>query len=113
MNVERTTVYAAATSACVLLPVPLVDTYVQNRIRTRMVRDLADRRGLSLTAAQVEELALEPLWDTSSVMRSVVVWPVKKLMGRLFWFLHLRDVVRSYRDCQQRAERIGGELGTP
>jgi hypothetical protein len=76
---ERPHRYALTLVAAELLPVPLLDTLVCNRLRRRLVRVEAERHGVPLPEEQVRELADEPLLDPWRI----VSWPVRKLLGSI------------------------------
>jgi hypothetical protein len=74
---ERPTRYSIAVLAAELLPVPLLDTFVQNRLRRRLVRIEAERHGVPLPDDTIRAMADEPMLDPWRI----VSWPVRKVLG--------------------------------
>jgi len=77
--------HALAVAACELIPVPLLDTLAQNEVRRRLVRTVAEARGATLTDGEVASLADQPMDTVGRVVRGLLKWPVKKLLGPVYW----------------------------
>ena len=77
--------HALAVAACELIPVPLLDTLAQNEVRRHLVRRVAEARGQTLTQEQVVALADQPMDTVGRVVRGLAKWPVKKLLGPVYW----------------------------
>lgn len=73
----RRTVLAVA--AAELVPVPLLDTWLQNRARRWYVRNLAEGRSMVIDEDAVRELADAPF----APGRRMLLWPVKTLLKKL------------------------------
>lgn len=78
---DRAARYGVAVVAVDLLPVPLLDTVLQNRLRRRLVRGEAAAAGVVLSDEAVLELADEPVLD----LWRLLTWPVRKLVGKVLW----------------------------
>lgn len=82
MKIKR---HAAAVAACELVPVPLLDTVLQNLVRRSLVRTLAESRGVTLEPYEIQALADEDL----APGRRALLWPVKKLVSKVFFPLSM------------------------
>jgi hypothetical protein len=74
--------YPLAITAAELVPVPLLDTWIQNRLRIRWTRAHAEAHGWHLDDDAVRALAVEPY----TPLRRVALWPVKAVAKKLLWF---------------------------
>lgn len=77
-GVRRT---AAAVAAAEFVPVPLLDTWLQNQARRWLVRSVAEERNLELDASEVSELADAPM----APMRRIALWPAKFVLKKVFF----------------------------
>lgn len=86
--------HAAAAALCEALPVPLLDTALQNRVRRNLVRTFAQARGDELSDESIRECADRELvpWDR------IVWWPVKKVVSKLVPFWTAWEMLRTYND---------------
>jgi hypothetical protein len=80
---------------CLLVPVPLVDEILAERARRHMVASL-----LVLYGRAEDPRPLKPLWSTPwpgcllgffYLLRKLFLWPIKKLLRTIFFFLAARD----------------------
>lgn len=80
-----------------LVPVPLVDDYIADKLRASMVDRLAQRRQVTLPSDAVKGLSDEPTkpFGTSigSAAKKVFLWPAKKLFRKVFVVLAVKDGV--------------------
>lgn len=98
----RSTRYALTLLAVDLVPVPVLDTWLANRVRRRLVRGEARRAGRDASEAAVVALADDPLWS----WRRLAMWPVKKVVGKLLLPI---AVLRSLHDTATRARAAASE----
>lgn len=82
MTVKR---HALAVAACEMVPVPLLDTLLQNQVRRNLVRTLAEAQGRALDVESIGALADEPL----APMQRAALWPVKKVLCKVFFPLSI------------------------
>ncbi len=82
MKIKR---HAFAVAACELVPVPLLDTALQNVVRRSLVRGIAETSGLKLEPYEIQALADEEL----APAKRALVWPVKKLLSKVFFPLSM------------------------
>lgn len=93
MSVPGTLPTTALVFVAGLFPVPFADTLLQNAVRRRFVRQVSDRYGLELTEPEIRTLAEAPLAPATRV----VLYGVKKVLGRLLWPLAAFGAVRQVR----------------
>jgi hypothetical protein len=88
---------------CPLIPLPLVDDWLESVVRRRAVRDLLRRRGLDPTPGDVEILAGLERPGTGGCLKKALLWPVvklffyllKKLYRKILYFLAVNDGVNA------------------
>jgi hypothetical protein len=100
MHIRR---HALATAACELIPVPFLDTMVQNRIRREMVRCVAEERRLDLDEAALIAIADEPY----APGRRALLWPVKAVAKKVFFFLTPLMMLHEYHQTVKLGESVG------
>ena len=80
-----------------LVPVPLVDDYIADKLRGSMIERLAQRRQLALPAGAVKGLADEPSKPFGSSIggaaKKAFLWPAKKLFRKIFVVFAVKDGV--------------------
>ncbi len=99
----RRTVVAVA--AAELVPVPLLDTWLQNRARRWYVRTLAEDRAMALDEEAVRALADAPF----APGRRMLLWPVKTLLKKVFFGFGLVAAVKEARGVLDLSERLPGQ----
>lgn len=114
-DVRTITVHSLLAGLAPLLPVPLLDDWILDRVRRRLVERLAGEAGLDLRQAAEGERRNERLrlladkdpseWDAGSCvggclhravvvpMRFVLLRVVRKLLRKIFYFLAVKDAV--------------------
>jgi hypothetical protein len=96
----RRTVVAVA--AAELVPVPLLDTWLQNRARRWYVRALADERQLHVDEDVVRALADAPF----APGRRVLLWPVKTLLKKVFFGFGLVTAAKEAHEVLDLEDRL-------
>lgn len=81
--------------ASALVPIPLLDDVAKNYLVRRLIRTLAQREGMSLTAEEIERLTQDPpsgccLWGC---LGNAVVYPIKRLIRKILFFLEIKRAV--------------------
>lgn len=99
MQIRR---HATAVALCELVPLPLLDTLLQNQVRRRLVRHIAAERCLNLDPVEVATIADE---DLGAVGR-LLSWPVRAVLKKVFVFWIPLEMLRAY----QRTVALGEAL---
>jgi len=103
MHVRR---HAVAIAAAELIPVPFVDTWVQNRLRRRMVRKAVVLAGGEATPEVIAVRADEAY----APVRRAALWPVKAVAKKVFWFTTPFLMWKSYDDAVAFGRSLVGEV---
>ena len=86
--------HSVLTGLTPLIPVPVLDDLAKNYFRRRMVRALAASHGRDISAAEVEALTAERGGGClSGCLVQAVVYPLKKIFRKIFFFLEWKRAV--------------------
>ena len=100
--------HAVLTGLTPLIPVPVLDDLVKSYFRKRLVRSLAASAGRPLTDEELSALASEPEGGClGGCVMSVLVYPLKKLFRKIFYFLEWKRAV----DLTSRTYHFGHLVG--
>lgn len=99
--------HALAIAAAELIPVPLVDTWVQNRLRRRLVLRAAAARGEKPS----DEVIAVRADEAYAPVQRAALWPVKAVAKKVFWFVTPFVMWRSYEQAVVFGEGLFGESG--
>ena len=100
--------HSVLTGLTPLIPVPLLDDLVKSYFRKRLVRSLAASAGRPLTDEELNALAAEPAGGClGGCVMSVLVYPLKKLFRKIFYFLEWKRAV----DLTSRTYHFGYLVG--
>jgi hypothetical protein len=100
--------HAVLTGLTPLIPVPLLDDLVKSYFRRRLVRSLAAAAGRPLTDEELNALAAEPSGGClGGCVGTVLVYPVKKVFRKIFYFLEWKRAV----DLTSRTYHFGYLVG--
>ena len=110
--------HAVLTGLTPLIPVPLVDDLVKSYFRKRLVRRLAAGAGRTLSGEELDALAAE---GEGGCLRgcvvSVLVYPLKAVFRKLFYFLEWKRAVdvtsRTYHFGYLVAHALRRQEGAP
>lgn len=94
--------YALLVALVGLLPVPLLDTWLENRLRRRLVRSLARRAGRELAEDDLAVLGDLPPGGCSGCLVALVLRPIKKLLGTLMVVWQAKSLADSFSDVVHR-----------
>lgn len=94
--------YALALTAAELLPVPLADTWVQNRIRLHWTRRHAAAQAWHLDDDALRAMAVQPYLP----LRRAALWPVKAVAKKLLWFAAPVFLWRTWREARAYAAAL-------
>lgn len=86
-----------------LVPVPLLDTWLQNRARRGLVRRVLQARGLTLAPEELAALADTPSGGCLGVLLAVLIWPVKKVLRTVFFAWEVKTVADVASEVFHRA----------
>ncbi|MCA9489477.1 MAG: hypothetical protein KC621_06125 [Myxococcales bacterium] len=95
--------YALVVALCELIPIPLLDGWVENRVRRRMVRLITTRHGIALDDAQVALLADASGAGCMGCFWAIVMWPVKKLLKTVLIVFQAKTITDRFSEVLHRA----------
>jgi hypothetical protein len=104
---DRTATLAAAAA---LIPVPLLDTWVENRARRAVTKQVLAARGIDLPKADIATLSDLPFGGVKGAIKAVLTWPVKKLLGKLFLVFDAKRAWSTRKDVLRRAQLLDEAL---
>ncbi len=94
--------YALMVSLCELIPLPIVDGSIANMLRRRLVRHIARDHGHDLSAEDVGILGTAPGGGCLGCVFGVVLWPIKKVLKTIFFFLNIKTMADIFSDVYHR-----------
>lgn len=95
--------YALLVSLCELVPVPLLDGWIEDQLRRRMMRRIARRHGVDLDAEQLSRLADSPWGGCGALLWGLLLWPVKKLVKTIAFVLQAKSITDKFSEVVHRA----------
>ncbi len=95
--------YALLVALSTLLPVPILDTALQNALQRRMVRSLAMRHNADLDPESVAVLANTAGGGCVGCLWGALVWPVMKLLRTVLIFLQAKQIADTASEQVHRA----------
>lgn len=95
--------YALMISLCELIPIPLLDSGIANWLRKRLVRNQAQAHGVELTSEQLRILGPSGWGGCLGMIKSVLLWPFKKLFKSVLFFLMAKSLADTFSDVVHRA----------
>ena len=84
--------YALLIGLTVMIPIPLLDSTIENLLRRRLVRQLAQRRGVELTEAQIATLGNAPAGGCMGCLWAVATWPFRKILRTILIVLQVKVI---------------------
>ena len=85
--------HAVLSGLALLIPIPFVDDMVVDYFRRRLVRRLGEEHGITLADADVRALSDDPSTGClPGCLGSVLLYPLKKILRNIFFFLELKRV---------------------
>lgn len=94
--------YALLISLCALIPIPLVDRWVENALRRRLVRAIGLRHGVTLDPLDAARLGDAPWGGCAGCLWSIVAWPVKKLLKTLSVVFQVKSIADQLSEVMHR-----------
>jgi hypothetical protein len=95
--------FAATVALCSLIPLPFVDRLVANFVRRKMATALASRHGHTLEGDAAAVLMDAPGGGCLGCVWSIVLWPFKKLLKYVLFFLEAKEIGDDLSDAYHRA----------
>lgn len=81
--------------ASALIPIPFLDDVAKEYLEKRLFRDIAAKEGLTLSKEEQEHLTQEKSGGCCALgcLGSALIYPFKKLLRKLFYFLEIKRAV--------------------
>ena len=102
--------YVVGVAACELIPLPVLDTFVENRVRRAMVRAQAHRHGVALDPAVVAALADKEGLGCAGALKAVLWWPIKKLLKALTTVFMVKGIADTAAEVVHRSLMVDEAL---
>ncbi|MEQ1567935.1 MAG: hypothetical protein ABMA64_20010 [Myxococcota bacterium] len=94
--------YGLLVALCALIPVPILDGWVENHLRRRLARKIAQRHGRTLEPEALALLADAPSGGCLGMVKSVVLWPVKKLLKTFSVVFQVKGITDTFSEVVHR-----------
>ena len=94
--------YALLIGLTALIPIPLVDTGVENWLRRRMVRSLAERHNVTLDDEAVATLGNAATGGCFGCVWSVLLWPIRKIVKTLLFVFQVKTIADTASELVHR-----------
>jgi hypothetical protein len=94
--------YALLVALCALIPLPIVDGMVENYLRRRMARKIAERHGQELPPDALSTLADAPSGGCVGCLFAILWWPVKKLLKTLSVVFQVKGITDTMSEVVHR-----------
>lgn len=107
--------YSLLAGLCPLLPVPFLDDVLVGWIRRMMVTELFETYGIKPTSQHRKTLTARKTNRLVGCLKMVIVYPVKKIFRKVFYFLAIKEAVDVASSVLHegfliRAAIVGGQL---
>lgn len=83
--------YSALAGLCPLIPIPFVDDFIIVRIQRRLYQVIATQHDFYLSVDGAKTLTERPSTLLTSTFKKLVLWPVKKIVTKLVYFLAVKS----------------------
>lgn len=105
--------YALFVSLLRLLPIPVLDWYLESVLRRRLTRLQVAAFEVTPTRKEIGVLASADAGGCLGLLWSVLSWPFKRLLWYLLWVLLIKAMIDTFSDVVARAILVheAGELG--
>ncbi len=94
--------YALLIGLTALIPVPLLDTGVENWLRRRMVRTLAKRHDVTLDDEAIATLGNAASGGCFGCVWSVLLWPVRKILKTVLFVFQIKTIADTASELVHR-----------
>lgn len=95
--------YGLLVSLCALVPVPILDGWIENRLRRRLARKIAARHGKELPGAELATLADAPSGGCLGLVAAIVLWPIKKLLKTITIVFQAKGIADTFSEVVHRS----------
>ncbi len=92
-QMRRAIVYSVLGGLCPLIPVPFVDDVVLTHLNRRYVRGIFRDGSRGISDAQLKALVDGPSKGALGCLVNFVLYPIKKIFKKIFFFLSIKDCV--------------------
>ena len=103
-------VLVLATGLCPLIPLPFVDDWLIARLRRRLITEALSERGLKITPSETARLAADPGITLSGCLWAIVLWPIKKLLRMVLFFLMAKSCLDAAAETAHRLQLLEDAL---
>jgi len=97
---------AALASLAALIPMPLVDSFLENRVRRAATRGILTSRNVVLPAADIATLSDLPSRSWKGAILALLTWPVRKLFRMAFFVFDAKRALNTRRDVVRRGDLL-------
>jgi hypothetical protein len=94
--------YALLISLCALIPVPLLDRWVENALRRRLVRAVGLRHSHRFEPLDASRLGDAESGGCLGLLWSIVAWPVKKVLKTLSVVFQVKGIADAASEVMHR-----------
>jgi hypothetical protein len=94
--------YATLIAATALIPVPLLDRWIENRLRRRLVGAVLGRHGITMEPAELARLADAESGGCMGCLWSVLSWPVRKVLKTLLVVFQVKTIADTASEVLHR-----------
>jgi len=95
--------YALLIALTALIPLPMLDTGVENYLRRRLVRKIAGRHEIELSDEDVVTLAHAPSGGCMGCAWSILGWPIRKVLKTVFFVWQAKSIADAASEAIHRA----------
>lgn len=83
--------YSAMAGLCPLIPIPFLDDFIIDRFHRRMLQKLTRPHDVYLAVKDAKYLTSKPSNLLSGAVKSLVLWPIKKLVRKVVYVLAIKS----------------------
>lgn len=102
--------YALLVSLTHLIPVPLLDAWIANTLRARLTRLQLDAHDWRPPGREVRLIGGATAGGCLGILWSLILWPIKKALRLMLWFLLVKSMVDTFSDVVARAVLVDEAL---
>lgn len=102
--------YALLIALSPLIPIPFVDSHVETVLRRRLVRRMAEEQGVTIESPEIRVLADMPGSGCLGLLFSVLLWPIKKILRVVFFFLSAKAMADTFSEVVHRGLMLSEAL---
>ncbi|MBA2321847.1 MAG: hypothetical protein H0V89_11925 [Deltaproteobacteria bacterium] len=86
-----------------LIPLPLFDTWAENRVRRAVTRRVLKESNVTLSRSDVAALSDIPGRSWGGLALALLAWPFKKVLHSVLFFFEIRRGLATRKDVVRRA----------